>query len=395
MNIGFVSAWGEQGSAYVTKQYIRLLETENNIFVYERNSAHQNCSGWKETYVTKGLKTYGAMRIFWPQFKRWVKRNKLDIIFFNEQQDMDILALLKRHMPDVKIGAYIDYYKEDTVEKHRLYDFLICNTMRHYSVFKWHKQCSYIPWGTDTELYLPAVHNKELITFFHSAGNSPTRKGTLPLLEVFLGTDLWEKSQLIIHIQNDELLQFGYSYDELACKNVKVINKTVTAPGLYYMGDVYVYPTLLDGLGLTIYEALSCGLPVVGTDVPPINEIIVDGESGKLVDVEKSISRADGYYWPLSFVNKDSLYLAMKYYVDNTEKIQEIKRNIREQAVKKYSWGDRSGAVKKAFYESKVLNDFSKEYLDSYIKKKSIGDYTNIGIYFCYLNIKELIKKND
>jgi len=57
---------------------------------------------------------------------------------------------------------------------------------------------------------------------------------------------------------------------------------------LYYLGDVYVYPTTLDGLGLTVYEALASGLPVIATDVAPMNEIITE-DNGKLVKVSSLV----------------------------------------------------------------------------------------------------------
>jgi glycosyltransferase involved in cell wall biosynthesis len=40
----------------------------------------------------------------------------------------------------------------------------------------------------------------------------------------------------------------------------------------------------MEGFGLAIGEAMSCGLPVVGSDRGSIPEILVDGEGGFLVD---------------------------------------------------------------------------------------------------------------
>jgi sugar transferase (PEP-CTERM/EpsH1 system associated) len=51
--------------------------------------------------------------------------------------------------------------------------------------------------------------------------------------------------------------------------------------------DVFVLPSLSEGLSLTILEALSSERPVIATDVGGNPEIIVDGENGLLIPVGK------------------------------------------------------------------------------------------------------------
>jgi glycosyltransferase involved in cell wall biosynthesis len=45
---------------------------------------------------------------------------------------------------------------------------------------------------------------------------------------------------------------------------------------LYRDGDVFIQPSKAEGLGLSILEALACGLPVLTTNYPPMNEYIPD-----------------------------------------------------------------------------------------------------------------------
>ena len=40
--------------------------------------------------------------------------------------------------------------------------------------------------------------------------------------------------------------------------------------GLFNLGDVYIYPTHMEGVGLTITESMATGLPVVTTNFSTI-----------------------------------------------------------------------------------------------------------------------------
>ena len=48
-------------------------------------------------------------------------------------------------------------------------------------------------------------------------------------------------------------------------------------------GDVYVSPSEKEGFGLTLVEAMACGLPCIATNIEGHNEIIMDGDTGLLV----------------------------------------------------------------------------------------------------------------
>ena len=369
--IGFVSTWFERGAAYVTRQYIDLLKDNNEIFVFARGgeSYAQGDPKWDWDNVTWGRrKNWQDERIYWRQFKEWIKENRLDIVFFNEQRENSVIIKTRLEFPKLIIGSYIDYYTVETVKDFDVYDFLICNTKRHYSAFEWHRQCFYLKWGTDTELYKPIEEKHEEITFFHSAGMTD-RKGIKPLVKVFMESDLHTKSKLVIHTQVPIQQFVSYSTEELQQKNVEVIEGTVSAPGLYYKGDVYAYPTEMDGLGLTLYEALGSGLPVIGTDIPPINEVI-DESVGRLVRVKEQINRIDNYYWPTSIVDEVSLYEQMNFFADNKELLEQYKKNAREKALNEYTWSNRKDELNQIFDTVVRMDNMSAEQLKRETKQK-------------------------
>jgi mannosyltransferase len=51
----------------------------------------------------------------------------------------------------------------------------------------------------------------------------------------------------------------------------------------YKVLDLFVAPQRWEGFGLTPLEAMSCGVPVVATDVGAFPELVVDGETGAIV----------------------------------------------------------------------------------------------------------------
>lgn len=50
--------------------------------------------------------------------------------------------------------------------------------------------------------------------------------------------------------------------------------------------DLYIAPQRWEGFGLTPLEAMACGAPVVATKVGAFEELVVEGETGHLVEIE-------------------------------------------------------------------------------------------------------------
>ncbi|WP_051183175.1 glycosyltransferase family 4 protein [Desulfocurvibacter africanus] len=345
MRIGIVTTWFERGAAYVSRQYRDVLRhTGHEVFIYAR-SGERYAKGdptWDTPEVTWGLHSPlpWITSMVREDFDSWLLREGIELVIFNEQQWFPpVLWAREANVPAV---AYVDYYTEDSMPLFALYDALICNTKRHATAFDWHPHCLYIPWGTNTRLFQPSMEGctgKDAPVFFHSAGVDPLRKGTDLVLEAF--ANIQGMSRLVIHSQwplHKTLPSALPRIQELSLAGRLMLHEgEVSAPGLYHLGDVYVYPSRLEGIGLTQVEALACGLPLIVPDWPPMNEFVTP-DSGRTVPVDRIWARTDGYYWPQCRVSVDNLTAAMQFYVDNFDSLPEARFRARAFAEAHHDW---------------------------------------------------------
>lgn len=353
MNIGIVSTWFERGAGYVSRAYKEVLEQNHKVYVYGRGGETYAVGdpAWDGPEITWGPRFGRGTTISMIHFTRWLRNCQIEIVLFNEQQDIRPVIAAKKL--GYTVGAYVDYYTRETVREFGVYDFLICNTRRHYSVFESHSCCFYVPWGTDPNIFKPAkldrlVHANE-VTFFHSAGMGGVnlRKGTDFLVEAFKNVTM--PARLVIHSQV-ALDHYGRGVAEQIRNDPRIefVHCTVGAPGLYHLGDVYVYPTRLEGIGLTICEALAAGLPVITTDCAPMNEFVEDGVTGALVRVAREAYRNDGYYWPESYVDIDHLTKLLNEYAADREMVLRQKSAARNYAVTERNWAVNTDGLRSA-----------------------------------------------
>ncbi|MCX6701660.1 MAG: glycosyltransferase family 4 protein [Candidatus Zambryskibacteria bacterium] len=413
MKIGIVTTWFERGAAYVSKQYIDSLSKDNEIYIYARGGEKfaEDDENWNKYNVTWGDKKWGkdfsgeTREKNLNHFKKWVADNKIEVVFFNEEHWWEPIIFCGT--AGIKTGAYVDYYTKETRPFFALYDFLICNTKRHYEAFSWHDQAYYVPWGTDISLFKPQTYevvDPEFVNFFHSAGMNPFRKGTDLLISAF-GKLKTNKVKLIIHTQVDLIVVFpklASLLQELE-KNGSLITitKTVSAPGLYYLGDVYVYPTRLEGIGLTIAEALACGLPTIVPDNGPMNEF-VSNDHGRLVKIKKYQRRHDDYFWPECIVDENSLVESLDFFLKQKD-LTSWKRKARDYAEKNLDWSVNSKALSEIFCSAIIISpDKKKDILskvNSYERMKTsklrrlIHKISIMGLNFIPFFFKYLKKK--
>jgi glycosyltransferase involved in cell wall biosynthesis len=85
--------------------------------------------------------------------------------------------------------------------------------------------------------------------------------------------------------------------------------------------DAFVLPSRAENLPLAILEAMAAGLPVVGTRVGGVPELIVDGETGSIVEPE----------------NPEAMGAALRTLAADPARREELGRNGRERVTARFS----------------------------------------------------------
>jgi len=372
MNIGIITQWYPSGAGNVSKAYYSSLIKEHNVFIYSRGGPKLlHDEGWNQSYVTYAPKHSQLTGINKRHFKRWVELNKITAVIFNEQRQWEAVLFAKKL--NLLTGAYIDYYKQDTVNLFHAYDFLLCNTQRHLEVFKFHKQVLYIPWGTTLPTFWFVNKNKSKIRFLLLSNQGLAYLGIAPWLDR-TNTEIAVRAfqrvtgdcELVI-LSQVELSKTPKYFQDLIFTDSRInFVKETYNEFPYKKGDVYLYPSRLDGIGLTILEALSYGMPCITTDCQPMNEFVIDGFTGKLVKVDKFIGRPDGYYWPESLVSMDSLCNLMQYYVDCPEQVLIHGRNAIKYISESRDWDKNASEL------ASHISKFKKYNLISGVEKQML-----------------------
>lgn len=405
MNIGIVTTWFERGAAYVSRQFMDVLSKDNNVFIYVRGgeSYAKGDPKWDLPNIHWGRRNLGKNNyidgtyINKTDFVRWIKKNNIDAILFNEQRWFQPLLWCKELK--VKTIAYVDYYTERTIPIFDIFDCLVCNTQRHAFAFREHKNVNYMKWGTDLNLFKPTEEKHDKLTFFHSAGMDPVRKGTDVVITSFYNSTERQKAHLLIHTQvslEKNIPKQSEMIKELLNEGtLEIVQKTISAPGLFYRGDVYVYPSRLDGIGLTLMEGIASGLACITIDNAPMNEF-VEEDFGKVCSVDYYYSRYDGYYWPMAVPSTESLTSIFNDFLDGKYDIEKMKKAARDYAIKELDFNKNCQALHKIIQETKFVP--ADKNLVTYINKfdrqgmKGYGHYI-YPLYYIKEFVRSIVRK--
>ncbi|HEX3598004.1 MAG TPA: glycosyltransferase family 4 protein [Polyangiaceae bacterium] len=135
-----------------------------------------------------------------------------------------------------------------------------------------------IPPGIDLNQFKPGDRDHELPRILFVGGDFARKGGDL-LLKVFRDR-LRGKAELDIVTRTDLPEEPGIRvHHNIQANSDKLL-------GLYGSSDIFVVPTRADCYPLVCMEALAAGLPLVATRVGGIRDMVREGETGHLIDVD-------------------------------------------------------------------------------------------------------------
>lgn len=225
---------------------------------------------------------------FGKTFNRFLATEPDAVLFFEYPYNWKYVQALKDRgikvlwMPMMDSVGTPWLRKEGVID---LVDLYLCPTKACYEVFSGEGlPAIYIPWPIDTDYF--DFHQRgedEIVTFVHNVGRGGdgNRKGWDIMLRAWQQID-HSKANLIVHSQKhiDPKLLKGVEFHK---------GDLAESRDLYLRGDVYVSPSRKEGLGLPFREAMSMGMPVIGSNIPPINEVLTIPEQLVKVGKERRI----------------------------------------------------------------------------------------------------------
>lgn len=190
-----------------------------------------------------------------------------------------------------------------------------------------------IPFGVDTDFFRPLdVYKDENIFQILSVGYLIERKGFEYLIRAMpLVLKEHENARLKIVGSGPLESKLKALIYELDLGDQVEIIKNVSDEKLlmmYNSADLFVLPSIVDsqgnteGLGVVLLEAMACGLPVIGSNVGGISDIVLDSDTGLLV-MEKDV---------------DNIYHTLRSVIENENLGRQLSVNGLKMIKNEYTW---------------------------------------------------------
>lgn len=147
-----------------------------------------------------------------------------------------------------------------------------------------------IPNGVDTEYFKPKKKNNKVIKIL-GVGRLMPRKGYQFVLEALPEVEKNTKRDFKLILAGGG----NYQKDLLILAKKNKVEKKVEFLGqisyerlhrIFLTSDIFVHPSLAEGMPLALLEGIASGLPAITTKVPGNEDLVIDGQNGFLLPKE-------------------------------------------------------------------------------------------------------------
>ncbi|MFW6014461.1 MAG: glycosyltransferase family 4 protein [Candidatus Nanoarchaeia archaeon] len=176
------------------------------------------------------------------------------------------------------------------------------------------KSIKVVPYSTNISFFYPAGKKDEKFRILF-CGRLILRKGVHYLIQAFYELDLPDSELVLLGSLSEEM---KYYLDKYKSNKIKthgaVLHSKINK--YYNLADVYVQPSLSEGLSLTVLEALSSGLPVIASENTGAGDIVENGKEGFIVPIR----------------DVDAIKEKLKFLYENPMKRKKMAENARKLA---------------------------------------------------------------
>jgi 1,2-diacylglycerol 3-alpha-glucosyltransferase len=309
MRIGFITYWFNRGQAVIGRSLRdSFAERGHRTFVLARPTKDKfyypgyiaDDGAWNRDRVTAAAHQTPTFE----EIRDWVEKERIEAIHCDQNYGFDALARI-RAMGVRTVGRFVwEAFARDHVEGalgafDTIYSFTRCEQRRYRDLGI---DSPFVPFGCDPRLAAFRGHQKGRgVTFFYSGGFLSRRKPSGALVEAFRRTRnpdlrLVVKTQRAFRmtdfVRAETPRDFAkrdrfYDWAEAAVRDLAAVDpriRSITDDVLEqrYLellagAHVCAMPSRWEGLGLHLYEAIALGIPLLVSDIPPVNEIAVHG----------------------------------------------------------------------------------------------------------------------
>lgn len=191
-----------------------------------------------------------------------------------------------------------------------------------------------IPNGVDIDKFVPgAIPKKNEQIKIIMVGRLWPQKDPKTLFHA-IKTLLDEKIDVsLTYVGDGELMHELKDLAENYSNNISFLGWQNNISELLPQHDLFVLPSLWEGMPLAILEAMSCGLPCLVTNIPGNNDLVKDGYNGFLFEV----------------ADHEKLAVLIKNYYHNSDMLLQHAENARTYVQEHFTLDARNAAVSKIY----------------------------------------------